>query len=165
VPLNCCFAQTEHSCIPKARANCDKFAIECADAGMGYACACDKGACVGKWSMGGRPPGTGGPDAGLYAFQAPIAAGALSTAAVLDVIMKHGPDVRACHARAKKAIGLATFSWNVSKTGAVDRPAAMTSAGLDPKLTACLTKKIVGWRFPKAKGPTRVTYAFRFTRA
>src|SRR5262249_23489768 len=126
VPLNCCFAQTEHSCIPKGRSNCDKFAIECADAGAGYACTCDNGACVGKWSMGGKPPGPGGPDAGAYASQMSIATGALSTSAVLDVIMKHGPDVRACHARAKKATGLATFSWNVSKTGAVDKPTAVT---------------------------------------
>jgi len=165
VPLNCCFAQTEHSCIPKGRANCDKFVIECADAGAGYACTCDKGACVGKWSMPGRPPGPGAPDGGLYALQMSIATGALSASAVLDVIMKHGPDVRACHARARKATGLAMFAWNVSKTGAVDKPAIVTSTGLDPKLITCLTKKIGGWRFPKAKGTTRVTYPFRFTRS
>jgi hypothetical protein len=166
VPLNCCYAQTEHSCIPKGRANCDKFAIECDDAGgPRYACTCDKGACVGKWSMGGNGPGAAGPDAGPYGSQMSIATGALSTGAVLDVIMKHGPDVRACHARARNATGLATLSWNVSNTGAVDKPMVVTTTGLDPKLTSCLTKKIGGWRFPKAKGPTRVMYAFRFTRS
>jgi hypothetical protein len=163
--LNCCFAQTEHSCIPKGRANCDKFAVVCDDAGMGYACTCDKGACVGKWSMGGAPPGPNGRDAGPYGSQMQIASGALSTAAVLDVIIKRGPDVRACHARAKKETGLLTLSWNVEPTGKADKPLVMSSTALDPKLVACLTKKIAGWRFPKAKGPTRVSYAFRFTRS
>jgi hypothetical protein len=169
VPLNCCVALSEESCIPKAGSNCDKFELDCKDnTGPRYACTCDKGACVGRYTMGSGGPaplGIVGPDAGAYAAQASISSGDLPSSAVLAVIMKHGPDVRACHARAKKAAGLATFSWNVLKTGAVEKPTVIQSTGLDPKLMTCLTKKISSWRFPKGKGSTRVTYGFRFTKS
>jgi hypothetical protein len=167
VPLDCCYAAGETSCMPKVRSNCDKFVVECKDtAGPRYTCACDKGACVGKYTMGSAPaPGTPpAPGAAPFGDQTSIASGELSSSAVLAVIMKHGGDVRACHAKTKKTAGLATYSWNVAKSGTVEKPTAISTTGLDPKLTACLTKKIGAWRFPKAKGPTRVTYGFRFTK-
>jgi hypothetical protein len=161
VPMNCCYAAMETSCIPKGRSNCDKFAIECAEYnGPRYSCACKEGACVGKWASAGTGSS---PDAAAAPAQASIASGDLAARDVLGVIMSHAADVRACRARSPKAAGVLTLGWTVKPSGVVDKqPEVLAGMGMSSTLTNCLKKKVGAWRFPKAKGPTRVTYGFRF---
>jgi hypothetical protein len=161
--MNCCYATGETSCTPKGRANCDRFKVECSPYdGPRYTCGCSDGGCVGRFASAGSGPAPS--DGGAAAPSQPsIASGDLAASAVLDVIMKHAPDVRACRAKTPKTFGLVTVGWNVRATGAVDPPRVISAQGVDPALGTCLTKKISGWRFPKAKGPTHVTYGFRFS--
>jgi hypothetical protein len=159
--MNCCYATREESCLPKARANCDKFKVECESySGPKYACVCKEGACVGQWTNVGGVASP--PDAGAFAFQPEIATGELPASAVLGVIMKRGADVRACRAKISKASGVATIAWDVTPAGGVQKAAVTSAFGVPSEVTTCLTRKIGGWRFPKAKGPTRVTYSFQF---
>ncbi len=155
-PLNCCFALKPESCVTRARARCDGFQLTCDPyTGPQYACACVKAQCTGN-------PAGSRDDAG--AKDESWATGALAPKVVLDAIIKHGPDIRACHAVAKKANGQVSMTWNVLPTGKVDRPLVVLSSVGSTPLSTCLVKKVGGWKFPRAKGPTRVTYDFRFGR-
>ena len=153
-PDNCCFAREETSCVPTARAFCRTSAIQCEQyAGPRYACACVGGKCGGTLDV--TVPAR--PDAGPPAW----ASGALLPSVVLDVIIRRGDDVRACHALAKSANGAVGLTWKVLPSGNVERPAVLSSTAGAP-LGGCLVKKVGAWRFPRAGGPTTVTYQFRF---
>jgi hypothetical protein len=159
LPLNCCFALKPDSCIVRARTHCDAFDLKCeAYTGPHYACACVRGECTGN------PAAAADLDADGGAKIASWATGDLAPSIILGGIIKHAPDVRACHALAKKASGQVSMAWTILPTGKVDRPVVIAASIVSPPLTACLLKKVAAWRFPKAKGPTRVTYDFRFGR-
>jgi len=156
-PLNCCFALKPESCVIRASTHCDAFDLKCEPyTAPHYACACVKGACTGN------PAAAADADAG--AKVASWATGELAPRVVLDGIIKRGPDIRACHALAKKASGQVSMAWTIQPTGKVDKPAIVATSIASPPLSACLLKKVGTWKFPKAKGPTRVTYDFRFGR-
>jgi hypothetical protein len=156
LPLNCCFALKPESCIVRAATHCDSFEVKCEPyTGPHYACACVKGACTGN-------PAAAAADAG--AKVASWATGELAPKVVLDGIIKHGPDIRACQALAKKASGQVSMAWTIQPTGKVEKPAVLATSIASPRLTACLLKKVGAWKFPKTKGTTRVTYDFRFGR-
>lgn len=155
VPFNCCFALTAESCVPKPRAHCDTFDVKCdAYTAPHFTCACVKGQCLGNPAAASQVADAGADES--------WATGDLKPRVVLDGIMKHGGDIRACHALAKKANGQVSVMWTIAPTGKVERATLVASSVGSAPLTTCLTKKIGAWRFPKAKGATRVTYDFRF---
>lgn len=159
-PTNCCFALKPESCVPRARTRCDAFELKCeAFTAPHYVCACVKGACTGNPAARSEAPEVKEPT---------WARGALKPAVVLDGIIKHGPDVKACLAQSKNANGTVSLAWSILPTGKVEKVAVLFSSLPTTKgkavLPTCLAKKVGGWRFPKAQGPTLVTYDFRFGR-
>jgi hypothetical protein len=160
-PYNCCFALQASSCVPRAAARCDKIAVQCDKYdGPRYECSCKERTCVGTLAAGSTPVAA---DAGAPEDTKPgWATGDLKQQAVLDVIIQHAPDVKACRNAAKKAVGNVVLHWTVLPSGAVERPTVAASSVAAPALSGCLAKKVAKWRFPKAKGKTQVTYGFQF---
>jgi hypothetical protein len=155
-PMNCCFALKPEACVTRARNHCDAFQVKCEPyTGPKYACACVKGACTGN------PDAVNATDAGR---DESWATGTLEPRVVLASIIKHGPDIRACHAAAKKPSGQVSMHWAILPSGKVDKAAVVVSSVGSVPLTTCLTKKVSAWRFPASKGQTQVSYDFRFSR-
>jgi TonB family protein len=75
--------------------------------------------------------------------------------------MQRASDVKACSPLAKKQTGIVVMRWTILASGATDQVSVAAST-LSGALSSCLLKKVRRWRFPKAKGPTRVNYTFRF---
>lgn len=154
-PMNCCFALKPESCVTRTRSHCDAFQVKCEPyTGPKYACACVKGACTGN------PDAVNAMDAGR---DESWATGTLEPSVVLAGIIKHGPDIRACHAAAKKAQGQVSMHWAILPSGKVEKAAVLASSAGSLPLTTCLTKKVSAWRFPASKGQTQVSYDFRFS--
>jgi TonB family protein len=161
VPLNCCYGTSESSCIGRARAHCDAVVVQCGEAtGARYGCACAAGGCTARLVAAA----TGAPSAApVTPTGHPAAVGGLNEAAIIDVVGKHAADVRACRAAAHGAVGTIMVTWDVTPAGAVLRAVIAASSVADPRLGACLVRKISGWRFPRSKDATRVTYPFQFS--
>ena len=165
-PHNCCFAISPEQCGTLAGAHCDQSRIECAPyAGPRYHCTCVDGAC--NASNGGRvskhapvAPATANPEeetAGQWVT------GALDPGLVLPVIVSHAGDVRACQAKGRgRAYGIVELLISVRPNGTVEAVTPTRSGASDPSLEKCVVERVKAWRFPAKKGPSKVTYAFRF---
>lgn len=170
-PLNCCYPVTADTCILKKHSNCAKAEVTCEPpVGPRLVCACVANTCMGV--PGGAPDG-GKATVSFAALEptssAPApqptsrwATGGLDDAAVLQVVMAHGADVKACRALAKNAQGSVTLEWDVAPAGNVTKSSVGFASASSASLKTCLAAKAKTWRFPARKTSSHVQYTFQF---
>lgn len=165
VPMNCCFAVAEDSCIVKARSTCETSAvkIECGQqSGPRYACACKDSVCMGKRTGEPEVVASAGAAATTSAPVEHWVTGGLDERAVLAVIMAHGADIKTCHALAKNASGVVGISWDIAPAGNVTKTALGIATVPSASMKTCIQAKVKSWRFPARKTASHATYTFQF---
>lgn len=89
--------------------------------------------------------------------------GALSKAAIRDVIRWHGPEVRDCFSRAAATqpalAGRIELSWVIDCSGAVTKP-AVAETSLPAPVNECVLANVKRWRFPAPQGGGSVNITF-----
>lgn len=165
VPMNCCYAVAEDSCIVKARSTCEASAvkIECGQqTGPRYACACKDTVCVAKRTGEPEVVASAGPAASASTPVEHWVTGALDERAVLAVIMAHGADIKTCHALSKNAAGVVGISWDIAPAGNVTKTALGIATVPSASMKTCIQAKVKSWRFPARKTASHATYTFQF---